>query len=370
MKKLLGILVLGLLLASCETTGTGPSGWKYPWPQGLNKNEFVDTFFKGKSLINVEGVYSTNNNKYEIAIIKNTFDVFSGYDYLGILTDENATWWKVGEVKIVLKKTATPNIFTGNWYMGDKSRIGRTFFLKEGYMEVQLPTGAYGINQASLLIKAWPPAGSTQTTAKKKKEKTEPSSGSAFFVDNRGHVITNYHVVKDCNNKSKIMYEQREVEAKLIAKDKYLDLALLKADISNETFLIIANKQPKKLQRIIAAGYPFGKFISDDLKFTSGIISSLKGAEDDTTRLQIDAALNMGNSGGPIVDEKSGELVAVAVAGLRKDLTESVNFGIKASSVKSFLDSNQINTTTLVKKFNNEDLANILEKSTLYTFCK
>ena len=78
----------------------------------------------------------------------------------------------------------------------------------------------------------------------------------------------------------------------------------------------------------------------------------------------------MGNSGGPIVDEKSGELVAVAVAGLRKDLTESVNFGIKASSVKSFLDSNQINTTTLVKKFNNEDLANILEKSTLYTFCK
>ena len=72
MKKLLGIIILGLFLAGCETTGTGesPSGWKYPWPQGLNKNEFIDTFFKGKSLTNVEGIYSTNDNRYEFAVIK------------------------------------------------------------------------------------------------------------------------------------------------------------------------------------------------------------------------------------------------------------------------------------------------------------
>ena len=64
------------------------------------------------------------------------------------------------------------------------------------------------------------------------------------------------------------------------------------------------------------------------MKFTSGIVSSLKGIGDDSTRLQIDAALNPGNSGGPIINEETGELVAVAVAGLRKDKTEAVNFGI------------------------------------------
>ena len=372
MKRFVKFLFLGLFLVSCETYGTSSistSEWKFPWPQGLNKNQFIESYFKNKSLEKVEGVYSANDNRYEIAVIKNTFGIFAGYDYLGVLTDKSANnSWKVGEVKMVLKKTATPTIFTGNWYMGNYSRIGRTFFLKQGYIEVNLPSGSYGIDSPYLMIKAWPPAGSTRTVSKKKKSKS--SSGSAFFIDSKGHLITNYHVVKNCNNNSKIIYKQKEVEAKLISKDKNLDLALLKADISNDNFLIISNKKPKKLQRVIAAGYPFGKYLSDDLKFTSGIISSLKGVEDDTSRLQIDAALNPGNSGGPIVDEESGQLIAVAVAGLRKDLTESINFGIKASSLKSFLNSNQLSTTTLSKKFSNKNLADVLEDSTLYTFCK
>ena len=147
-------------------------------------------------------------------------------------------------------------------------------------------------------------------------------------------------------------------------------MALLKADVKNETYISISNNPPSKLQRIIAAGYPFGKYLSDDIKFTSGIISSLKGLGDDSTRLQIDAALNSGNSGGPIVDEKTGELVAVAVAGLRKDLTEAVNFGIKAGSVKNFLESNQIDVALQNKKYNSTSVAKLLEDATMYTFCK
>ena len=200
-------------------------------------------------------------------------------------------------------------------------------------------------------------------------DKFIPSSGTAFFVTAKGHLITNYHVVKGCKDRSKINFEDKEVKVKLLAKDKYLDLALLKADIKNKHFLKISEKSPKKLQRIIAAGYPLGLELSDDLKFTSGIISSLKGFEDDSTRLQIDAALNPGNSGGPIVDEKNGELIAVAVSGLKK--TESINFGIKASSVQSFLDSNKISTGFLVKlfSFGTDDLSSMLENATVYTFC-
>ena len=167
----------------------------------------------------------------------------------------------------------------------------------------------------------------------------------------------------------KIFYKNNEIDAKLIAKDKYLDLALLKAEVSNNKFITISNKAPRKLQRIIAAGYPFGKYLSDDMKFTSGIVSSLKGLMDDSTRLQIDAALNPGNSGGPIVDENTGELVAVAVAGLRKDVTEAVNYGIKAGSVKNFLESNQIDPSTFSKTFSTGDIAELLESTVLYTFC-
>ena len=205
---------------------------------------------------------------------------------------------------------------------------------------------------------------------KVKKKKTLGASGTAFFITDKGHLITNNHVVETCNDNSKITYKKKDISAKILAKDKLLDLALLKVDLRKTDFIHLSKDAPKKLQRIIAAGYPLGKNLSDDLKFTSGIISSLKGLNDDSTLIQIDAALNKGNSGGPIIDEESGDLVAVAVAGLDKSLTESVNFGIKTNSVRNFLDSNQLNLP--IKSFFSFgiDAADILEKATVYTYCK
>ena len=87
--------------------------------------------------------------------------------------------------------------------------------------------------------------------------------------------------------------------------------------------------------------------------------------------MQIDAAINPGNSGGPIVNE-DGDLVAVAVSGLAKDITEGINFGIKGSSVMNFLDVNSINYTYSKSSnfsFGNKKLNKLLEESTVYTFC-
>ena len=194
------------------------------------------------------------------------------------------------------------------------------------------------------------------------------SSGSGFFINNKGYFVTNNHVVKGCKQ-SKITFKEKEVDAELIATDETLDLALLRAKVKPKDYLNISDEPPEKMQKVFVAGYPFGKYLSDDMKFTSGIVSSLKGLGDDSTRLQIDAALNRGNSGGPIVDENTGELVAVAVAGLRKDKTEAVNFGIKAASVKNFLQSNQIDTTLLKKRYSRAGVASLLESTTMYTFC-
>ena len=208
------------------------------------------------------------------------------------------------------------------------------------------------------------------TTKKTPKASSKGSSGSAFFVTQRGHIITNYHVVQGCRTNPKIKYKNKDIDTKVIAKDQLLDLALLKADLTNTKYVSLSKKQPRKLQRIIASGYPFGKYISDDLKFTSGIVSSLKGPNDDSTLVQVDAALNPGNSGGPIVDEESGQLVAVSVMGMKKNISEGQNFGIKTSSVKNFLDANQIKTPSSFGAFKSVDVAKLLEDSTLYTFCR
>ncbi len=337
MKKLLGILVLGLLLSGCGTT----KGHLYSGDIkiGMTKRSFC---LKMNSFRFSQDPCKNANKKEKKYYPKIKKEILSDSkrEYFFVFENVNYPWSRAGRD-------------------GD----GILALIAKSFEEAD----AYANSNKTIATTKTDTNTKTTTTDKKK---VEGASGSAFFISNKGHIITNFHVIETCNDNSKIFYNNSEIDAKLIAKDKYLDLALLKAEVNNTRFILISNMAPKKLQRIIAAGYPFGKDLSDDMKFTSGIVSSLKGIQDDSTRLQIDAALNPGNSGGPIVDENTGKLVAVAVAGLRKDMTEAVNFGIKAGSVKNFLESNQINISTLAKSYSRGEVAELLENSVLYTFCK
>ena len=199
---------------------------------------------------------------------------------------------------------------------------------------------------------------------------TGNSSGSAFFINNIGNLVTNHHVIEGCKELS-ISYFDKEYKANVLHSDKNLDLAVLKADVRPKDHISVSKNPPKKLQNIFAAGYPLGKGLSDDLKITSGIISSIKGFKDNVNEIQIDAAINSGNSGGPIVSE-NGYLVGISVSGLDKSKTESVNFGIKASSLEQFLNVNEIKYSKPFYEFssNKDSLRKLLENSTVYISCK
>ena len=209
---------------------------------------------------------------------------------------------------------------------------------------------------------------------KLKKKKSGGAVGSGFFISDKGHIVTNYHVVKDCNKNIKFLYNDEEIDAKLIASDQRLDLALLKAKIENKSFIKFTNKSPQKAQNILVAGFPYGKALSDDLKVTAGIINSLKGIGNNTSMLQVDATINPGNSGGPIVDKVTGNLVAVATMKLNKDFTkqafgvesENTNYGIKSSQVKDFLEANNLKVKVKKNKFKISEL----ENSTVFIYCK
>ncbi len=205
-------------------------------------------------------------------------------------------------------------------------------------------------------------------------KKSGGAVGSGFFVSDKGHIVTNYHVIKDCKKQIKFLYNDEEIDAKLIASDQRLDLALLKAKIENKTFIKFTNKSPQKAQNILVAGFPYGKALSDDLKVTAGIINSLKGIGNNTSMLQVDATINPGNSGGPIVDKITGNLVAVATMKLNKDFTkqafgvesENTNYGIKSSQVKDFLEANNLKVKVKKNKFKISEL----ENSTVFIYCK
>ena len=117
---------------------------------------------------------------------------------------------------------------------------------------------------------------------------------------------------------------------------EFLDLALLKADVKNSNFINISTAPPKKLKRVIVAGYPFGLELSNDLKFNSGIITSLKGLGDDSTRIQIDAAINPGNSGGPLLND-FGNIVGINT--FADTESQGITYAITVTEIIKFLGS-------------------------------
>ena len=202
------------------------------------------------------------------------------------------------------------------------------------------------------------------------------ASGTGFFISDEGHIVTNHHVINGCNE-VKVHTQGKSSTASILAKDRINDLALLKVSQSPQHVFALSNEDPYPLQDIIVAGFPFGDAVSSTLKFTTGVISSLAGIGNNYSEIQIDAAIQPGNSGGPILDNL-GNIVGVAVSKLDVDkvyedfgvIPENTNFGIKASVVKNLLQSNDVelkspNTLELPKN----QLSKITTKGTLHLSC-
>ena len=202
------------------------------------------------------------------------------------------------------------------------------------------------------------------------------SSGSGFAVSNDGYLVTNNHVIEGCQ---KVFVHRRgkKYETDIVAYDTRNDLALLKGNFRPDVTLPLSSAKPYLAQDIYVSGYPFGTNISSSVKVTKGIISSLTGIGNNLAELQIDAALQSGNSGGPILDEY-GNVVGVAVAKLDVKfalenfgaIPENTNFGVKANIVEALLDANGVNYQQgKAAKPSGEEFSNMLSNGTYYISC-
>ena len=171
------------------------------------------------------------------------------------------------------------------------------------------------------------------------------SSGSGFLVGPDGEVLTNNHVVDGCAQVT-VRHSGDAHTATIRASDATNDLALLAAPgLSGETAAFSESPQAALGETATVAGYPFGRLLASDLHVTSGNISALAGLRDDSTRLQITAPVQPGNSGGPLLDE-SGNVIGVVVSRLNAlgvaratgTIPQNVNFAIKGSVARMFLE--------------------------------
>lgn len=157
--------------------------------------------------------------------------------------------------------------------------------------------------------------------------------GSGFFIDERGYIITNYHVIKDLVDPtyegfSRLYVKLQEdldtkIPAKVIGYDSILDLALIKAELDPKFVLNLGSSEKLKVgAEISAIGAPIGL----DGTLTTGVISTAERKLNTLgTYFQVDAAINSGNSGGPLID-KNHNVQAVVFAGIPS--FQGLNFAI------------------------------------------
>jgi hypothetical protein len=202
-----------------------------------------------------------------------------------------------------------------------------------------------------------------------KKDKLYPfSSGTGFVVSKKGHVITNYHVVERCNGVV-ILFENSEVEADVVAVDKMNDLAILRAEIKPNYIFSISDEDVSLMQDVIIAGYPLGKKISSAIKTHKGSVTGLAGFGDNYSNFQTDATINQGNSGGPVID-KNGNVVGVAVASWLEEGVQSIHFGIKSSTLRTFGKANGIKfLSPNTKELSNKKLGKLITEATFLVEC-
>ncbi len=172
-------------------------------------------------------------------------------------------------------------------------------------------------------------------------------NGSGFFINEKGYIATNYHVVEDASA-IQVEYFQKGIKntfsAMVIVTDKQNDLAIIQINDPKFKTLpsipYVFNSTIKDVgSEVFALGYPMADVMGDEIKFTDGKISSKTGIEGDITVYQISVPIQPGNSGGPLFDNK-GNLVGITSSALNKEYfnSENVNYAIKTTYLKNLID--------------------------------
>jgi len=165
-------------------------------------------------------------------------------------------------------------------------------------------------------------------------------TGSGIIISLDGYILTNNHVVEGAKSVGIITTDGRKLEAEIIGTDIFSDLAVLRIQEKPSTIAILGNSDTLKPgETVIAIGSPLGDFVNT---VTVGVVSAL-GRSLDTgsgyqmeNLVQTDAAINQGNSGGPLVN-LSGEVVGINTlvvrgSGYGSTIAEGLGFAIPANT--------------------------------------
>lgn len=169
--------------------------------------------------------------------------------------------------------------------------------------------------------------------------RTEVAQGTGFIITDDGYIVTNAHVLADSNgylakNIRAITSEAQTISATFVGFDDNFDIALLKVSGNFDSIKLGNSDNVQIGEKVIAIGNPLGLQFS----VSEGIISAInrEGSNGEKAYLQTDAALNPGNSGGPLIDTQ-GEVIGIN--NFKVSGGESLGFALESNYIKSAVNS-------------------------------
>ena len=201
------------------------------------------------------------------------------------------------------------------------------------------------------------------------------TSGSSFAISNDGKFVTNEHVIDKCKTIF-VRYKDKIKRAKLVFKNKQKDIALINIKASTPSFVGFKKDSFKLGEELISGGFPLSDMLDDDIKITTGIVSSAGTNNRDKKRgtFQHSTPIQPGNSGGPLLS-RFGQIIGMSSSGYSKSIDghipQNINFAVSGEAIKDQLQKNKIkyyidNNKT---KYDFELLASILKQSAAQVIC-
>ncbi|WP_420333400.1 trypsin-like peptidase domain-containing protein [Roseibium sp.] len=209
----------------------------------------------------------------------------------------------------------------------------------------------------------------------KSQPKQTSSSGSGYFVSEKGHIGTNYHVIENCSRLEVTGFGL----ARVIKQDELNDLAIVR--ISSGAIASHAKFRPLPVRRgeaVYVLGFPFSSILGNSLTISEGIVSSPSGIGGDVRHFSLSAPVQPGNSGGPVLDA-SGSVIGTVVAKLDAmktlevagSLPENVNFAVQGNMMATLMASANIEPTYAVdaEEKSSAAVASLAEQFTVQIVC-
>ena len=302
----------------------------------FTKEEFKKQFDEKSSLTELEGIWKDSSGMYKIGILGTE----SG-DHTAFIIESNQPGWNRGTTKVCFEPTAQAGLYLCNY-------ISRNFLTWSGTATVNGALLSITFNDeqrggGSMSFLKLYPRGAPQGTV-------SSSTGTGFAVSADGYIITAYHVVDGADSIQVVFDEGDWIEAKLVKKSIANDIALLKIDQTLDSHLSFAPYGTlQQGDHVYTVGYPVTGILGKDSKYTDGTVSSLSGIEGEDSLLQITVAVQPGNSGGPLLNDK-GELVGMitstAAVSVFYNVTgafpQNINWAVKDSYIKMLVPPSSI----------------------------